>query len=125
MADAMIRPANRADLPRLTEIYNYYVINTAITFDLEPFTVEARVPWFEEHSERGRHRLMVAVEDGIVLGYASTGQWRVKGAYMWRCSKRSRARTSIASSRWNLGASARSLARRKYLPYSVSYRLES
>jgi phosphinothricin acetyltransferase len=28
-----IRPANRADLPRLTEIYNYYVIHTPVTFD--------------------------------------------------------------------------------------------
>ena len=32
----IIRPATRADLPRLTEIYNHYVINTPITFDLEP-----------------------------------------------------------------------------------------
>jgi phosphinothricin acetyltransferase len=81
MAEATIRPATRADLPRLTEIYNYYVINTPITFDLEPFTVEARTPWFEEHSKRGRHRLVVAVEDGKVIGYASTGRFRVKRAY--------------------------------------------
>lgn len=81
MAEAIIRPATREDLPRLTEIYNYYVINTPITFDLEPFTVEARTPWFEEHSERGRHRLVVAVEDGIVIGYASSGRFRAKRAY--------------------------------------------
>ena len=31
----------RDDLPRLTEIYNYYVVNTPITFDLEPVTVES------------------------------------------------------------------------------------
>jgi L-amino acid N-acyltransferase YncA len=35
MAEATIRPATRADLARLTEIYNYYVINTPVTFDLE------------------------------------------------------------------------------------------
>ena len=35
MTETMVRPATRADLPRLTEIYNYYVINTPITFDLE------------------------------------------------------------------------------------------
>ena len=35
MAEVKIRPAVRDDLPRLTEIYNYYVINTPITFDLE------------------------------------------------------------------------------------------
>src|ERR1700676_3533360 len=81
MAEAIIRPATRADLPRLTEIYNYYVINTPITFDLEPLTAEARTPWFEEHSDGGRHRLIVAVEDRNVIGYASTGRFRVKRAY--------------------------------------------
>ncbi len=81
MSEAIIRPATRTDFPRLTEIYNYYVINTPITFDLEPFTVEARTPWFEEHSDHGRHRLVVAVEDGSVIGYASTGRFRVKRAY--------------------------------------------
>ena len=81
MAEAIVRPATRADLPRLTEIYNYYVINTPITFDLEPFTVESRTPWFEEHSNSGRHRLIVEVEDGRVIGYASTGRFRVKRAY--------------------------------------------
>jgi len=42
MADVKIRPAARDDLPRLTEIYNYYVVNTPITFDLAPVTVEQR-----------------------------------------------------------------------------------
>ncbi len=30
-----VRGATRADLPSLTEIYNYYVVNTPITFGLE------------------------------------------------------------------------------------------
>jgi len=81
MADTIIRPAARADLTRLTEIYNFYVINTAITFDLAPLTAEERTPWFEEHSDRGRHRLLVAVEHATVVGYASTGRFRVKRAY--------------------------------------------
>jgi phosphinothricin acetyltransferase len=81
MPETTIRPANRADLPRLTEIYNYYVINTPITFDLEPLSVEARTPWFEEHSDRGRHRLLVAVEAGNVIGYATSSRFRTKAAY--------------------------------------------
>jgi len=31
------RAANRDDLPRLTEIYNYYVVHTPITFDVKPW----------------------------------------------------------------------------------------
>ncbi len=79
--EIIIRPATREDLPRLTEIYNYYVINTPINFDLEPFTVATRTPWFEEHTEGARYRMMVAVENEIVVGYACTGRFRVKHAY--------------------------------------------
>ena len=76
-----IRPANRADLPRLTEIYNHYVVHTPVTFDLEPYTVERRAAWFEQFALTGRYRLVVAEEDGLVLGYAGTTRFRVKPAY--------------------------------------------
>ena len=48
------RPAIRADLPRLTEIYNHYVIHTPVTFDLEPYTLERRAAWFEQFAPTGR-----------------------------------------------------------------------
>jgi phosphinothricin acetyltransferase len=76
-----IRPATRADLPRLTEIYNYYVINTPITFDLKPFTVDERVRWFEEHAGAGRHRMFVAETAGTVVGYAYGGTFNDRAAY--------------------------------------------
>jgi phosphinothricin acetyltransferase len=76
-----VRIGGAADLPRLVEIYNHYVVNTPITFDIEPFRVEQRRAWFEQHAESGRHRLFVAEESGVVLGYASSHQFRVKPAY--------------------------------------------
>ena len=81
MSKPTIRAAMRADLPRLVEIYNYYIINTPITFDLEPYTIETRTPWFDEHSDTGRHRMLVAVEDEIVIGYATSSRFRSKAAY--------------------------------------------
>lgn len=75
------RLAARADLPRLTEIYNHYVIHTPVTFDLEPYTVERRGAWFEQFAPAGRHRLVVAEENGLVIGYAGTTKFRVKPAY--------------------------------------------
>lgn len=81
MAEAMIRPARRADLPALTEIYNHYIVNTAITFDTQPFTVEERAAWFDLHEQKGRYRLMVAQQSGRAVGFASTGPFRVKPAY--------------------------------------------
>ena len=76
-----IRPAVRDDLPRLTEIYNYYVINTPITFDLEPKSVASRISWFEQFGLTGRYRLLVAEENALVVGYAGTTRFRAKAAY--------------------------------------------
>ncbi len=76
-----IRPAVKPDLPRLTEIYNYYVVNTAVTFDIEPYTVERRAAWFEQFATTGRHRLLVAEENDSVIGYAGTTRFRPKAAY--------------------------------------------
>src|SRR5690348_13134521 len=80
-AMSSIRAATLGDLPRLTEIYKHYVMTTPITFDLEPFTPEQRVSWFEEHTAGRRHQLVVAEEDARVVGFACTGQFRVKRAY--------------------------------------------
>jgi phosphinothricin acetyltransferase len=77
----LVRTAVAGDLPALTDIYNHYVVNTAITFDLQPFTPEGRRAWFDEHSPTGRHRLLVAADEGIVLGYATSSRWRPKAAY--------------------------------------------
>jgi phosphinothricin acetyltransferase len=76
-----IRAAILADVPRLTEIYNHYVIHTPVTFDLEPYTAERRMEWFAQFAPTGRHRLLVAEQDGIVMGYGGTTRFRAKAAY--------------------------------------------
>ena len=77
----LIRTADIADLPALTAIYNHYIVHTPITFDVQPYEPEQRRPWFEDHAPAGRHRLLVAEEDGAAAGYASTSRWRPKPAY--------------------------------------------
>ena len=76
-----VRAAVEGDLAALTDIYNHYVLHTAITFDVRPFTPEERRPWFDAHTSDGRHRLLVAEEEGRIVGYASTSRWRPKPAY--------------------------------------------
>ncbi len=76
-----IRPATCTDWPRLTDIYNYYILNTPVTFDIEPYTVERREPWFAQFAAKGRHRLLVAEDDSRVIGYAGTMRFRPKAAY--------------------------------------------
>jgi phosphinothricin acetyltransferase len=81
MPDILIRSAVRADLPRLTEIYNHYVVHTPVTFDLEPYTIEQRDAWFGQFAASGRYRLFVAEENGSLLGYAGSTRFRPKAAY--------------------------------------------
>ena len=66
---------------QLNDVYNYYVRETFITFDLEPITAEARREWFTHYDVQGRHRLFVAVTGERLLGYASSSPFRPKAAY--------------------------------------------
>lgn len=81
MDTARIRPATLADLPALTGIYNHYVRETPITFDVDPFSEETRRPWLEQFGSAGRYRLLVAEDEGRVLGYAGSTRFRPKPAY--------------------------------------------
>ncbi|MET0342546.1 MAG: N-acetyltransferase family protein [Polyangiales bacterium] len=76
-----VRAGEPADLPRLLEIYNHYVLHTAITFDLAPITLEARRTWLAQFDTTGRHRLWVAELAGELVGYACTARFRPKAAY--------------------------------------------
>ena len=81
MIETRIRPAEIADLPRLAEIYNYYVLNTPVTFDVEAYSVERRRTWFDQFGVAGRHRLLVAELNSVLMGYAGTTRFRPKPAY--------------------------------------------
>ncbi|HWC29560.1 MAG TPA: GNAT family N-acetyltransferase [Dehalococcoidia bacterium] len=76
-----IRPGEASDLSRLTAIYNHYVVETPTTFDVEPFTVGERLEWFNRYAKTGRHRLLVAEREGLVLGYTSSSRFHPRAAY--------------------------------------------
>jgi phosphinothricin acetyltransferase len=78
----LVRDACAADLEPLTEIYNHYIVHTAVTFHLEPLTVEQRRPWFEQACAGGRYRLVIAEREGRAVGWACTHPFRSKGAYV-------------------------------------------
>ena len=81
-----IRLATDQDIHQLTDIYNHYVENTAITFDLEPWSVTERAVWFQQFTapqdSQAIHRCYVAVDAADqILGYAGSGTFRPKAAY--------------------------------------------
>jgi phosphinothricin acetyltransferase len=77
----VIRAAVLDDLPRLLDIYNHYVVNTHVTFDIEALSIDVRRLWFDELTAGGSHRLFVSESNGQVNGYASSGTFRKKIAY--------------------------------------------
>ncbi|MEV8309886.1 N-acetyltransferase family protein [Streptomyces flavidovirens] len=82
-AEVQVTPGTEADLGALTDLYNHYVRETAITFDTTVFTPEQRRPWLRSHPEDGPHRLLVArdVRSDRILGYATSSPFRPKAAY--------------------------------------------
>jgi phosphinothricin acetyltransferase len=77
----VIRSGQAEDLQQINDIYNHYVRETPITFDIEPITMEQRMEWFGHYDTAGRHRLLVAVSDDRVLGYATSSPWHARRAY--------------------------------------------
>lgn len=77
----VIRPGEERDVPALLDIYNHYVLHANATFDMTPLTLEQRLEWFSHYAPAGRHRLLVAERDGVVLGYATSSVFRPRAAY--------------------------------------------
>ena len=78
-----MRPATVADASACAAIYAPYVIDTAVSFELEP-------PGAEEMAERieaaGRSHAWLVLEDGgRVVGYAYGGPMHRRAAYRWSC----------------------------------------
>ncbi len=84
----IIRDAVEADLPAIVEIYNATVPTRMVTAELEPTTVEARLPWFREHS-REQYPFWVAELEGRVIG------WLDFKKFLPRCAYRGTAEISV------------------------------
>jgi len=83
MSEIKIRNADINDAERLLQIYAYYVMNTAISFEYE-------VPSLSEFQNRMRHTMekypyIVIEKGGIIQGYAYAGTFKGRAAYDWSC----------------------------------------
>jgi phosphinothricin acetyltransferase len=74
-----IRRAVHTDLADILEIYNYAINNLVATFDLTEQTIEQRQSWFDKFNDH--FPLIVAVENGKVIGYSCLSPFRDKPAY--------------------------------------------
>ena len=81
MPEPTIRHGVAADLDAVNTIYNHYVLHTPVTFDIDPWSLERRNEWFRGFDTTGRHQLFVAEDASKVIGFAYSGQFRVRAAY--------------------------------------------
>ncbi len=70
-----IRHATNHDCQSIVTIYNYAVEHTAAIWNDKTVDEENRVVWLGQRQLAG-YPVLVAVEDGAVVGYASFGDWR-------------------------------------------------
>ena len=78
-----IRSAKTADAERLLEIYDYYVKNTAITFEYDTPSTEEFTARMEHTMER--YPYLVIEADGRIEGYAYAGVFKDRAAYDRSC----------------------------------------
>ena len=74
-----IRRANLADAEAIRQIYNIEVTGSTATLDLVARTPEEQANWMVAHS--GVYPVIVAEEDGQVVGFAALSPYRPRPGY--------------------------------------------
>jgi len=82
MAAIIVRPSTDADLPAITAIYGWNVLNGLGTFEEIPPDAAEMGRRRASFLDRGRPYL-VAERDGTVVGYAYAGPFRLRAAYRY------------------------------------------
>ena len=71
----IIRHALKEDCAAIGEIYNHAVLHTAAIWNDATVDTDNRIAWFEARQLAG-YPVLVSVENEVVTGYASFGDWR-------------------------------------------------
>lgn len=78
-----VRDATAADAAVCAAIYAPYVTGTAITFEVDPPTVDEMAERIAK--ARSTHAWLVLEDEGQVVGYAYAGPMKPRPAYRWSC----------------------------------------
>ena len=74
-----IRSATPADAAAIAALYNWYIANTVITFEVDPVPAAEMARRIESVLEA--HDWLVLERGGELLGYAYTGRYHARAAY--------------------------------------------
>src|SRR5688572_23253591 len=73
-----LRPAEPGDASAINDIYNYYVLNSDSTLQLEPTSLEERRAWLASLEALG---VWVAHEDGPLLAWGALMPFQPRAGY--------------------------------------------
>lgn len=76
----IVRPATEADLPPILAIYNDAVVKTTAIWNDTIADLANRKTWFEARQKQN-YPVLVAEEEGVVVGYGSFGDFRAFDGY--------------------------------------------
>lgn len=76
----LIRPAADADLDAILAIHNDAILHSDAIWVEETVDRAEREAWFAERTRLGQP-VLVAEDDGAVVGFASYSQWRPRSGY--------------------------------------------
>ena len=77
-----VRSARPDDARAIAEIYNHYVLTTAITFEEQPVAESTMATRMRDIQAAGLPYL-VAEEAGVVVGFAYASRWNARSAYRY------------------------------------------
>jgi L-amino acid N-acyltransferase YncA len=75
----MVRKVRIQDAGQISEIYNYYIENTTVTFEEIALSEKEMKERIEKISSK--YPFLVWEENGQVIGYAYATEWKVRAAY--------------------------------------------
>lgn len=75
----MIREAKYSAAKMIADIYNHYILNTVITFEVEPVTPQEIMVRMKKAKKVGPY--LVYEENGEVIGYTYVSKFRERKAY--------------------------------------------
>lgn len=78
-----VRTATQEDLRPIMGIYNWAVNQTFATIDSEPLDAEEAQQWWDMHGKRSK--LLVAIDETGVIGWARLLPWKQRGFDVVEC----------------------------------------
>jgi len=81
MGNIFIKNISNADIEAVNLLYNYYIRNTAFTFDINEKTLSEKKEWSKIFKKDSPYQCIVAYENDILVGFASSRPFRDKEAY--------------------------------------------